>query len=45
MRKQVPAIQPLITPGNLLRHNAIKVNRQRPLSPWINESQFKAMSF
>src|SRR5688500_2460087 len=28
--------------GNLLRHNAIKVNRQRPLSPWLHESQFRA---
>jgi hypothetical protein len=45
MRKQMPAIEPLITSGNLLRHNAIKVNRQRPLSPWVNESQFKAASF
>ena len=45
MRKQLPAIQPLITPGNLLRHNAIRVSRQRPLSPWTNESQFKAANF
>jgi hypothetical protein len=45
MRKQMPAIEPLNTSGNLLRHNAIKVNRQRPLSPWVNESQFKAASF
>ena len=28
--------------GNLLRHNAIKANRQRPLSPWLHESQFRA---
>jgi recombination protein RecA len=28
--------------GNLLRHNAIRVNRQRPISPWRNESQFRA---
>jgi len=28
--------------GTLLRHNAIKVNRQRPVSPWLNESQFRA---
>ncbi|HEY6232872.1 MAG TPA: hypothetical protein VIW64_16535 [Pyrinomonadaceae bacterium] len=45
MRKQTPVVPPLITPGNLLRHNAIKVSRQRPLSPWVNESQFKAVGF
>ncbi|HKG46277.1 MAG TPA: hypothetical protein VKB02_06100 [Pyrinomonadaceae bacterium] len=28
--------------GNLLHSNAIKVNRQRPISPWLNESQFRA---
>ncbi len=28
--------------GNLLRLNTIKVNRQRPLSPSLNESQFRA---
>jgi recombination protein RecA len=27
---------------NLLRHNAIRVNRQRPISPWRNESHFRA---
>ena len=31
--------------GNLLRHNAIQVNRQRPLSPWLHESQFRAVNF
>jgi len=31
--------------GNLLRHNTIEVNRQRPLSPWVNESQFRAAAF
>src|SRR5690349_10059813 len=45
MRKQTPVIPPLNTPGNLLRHNAIKVSRQRPLSPSINESQFRAVNF
>src|ERR1051325_9942948 len=45
MRKQTPVVPPLITPGNLLRHNAIKVSRQRPISPWVNESQFRAASF
>src|SRR5215213_5863117 len=28
--------------GNLLRYNAIRVDRQRPISPWINQSQFRA---
>lgn len=28
--------------GNLLHSNAIKVSRQRPISPWLNESQFRA---
>ena len=30
---------------NLLRHNTVEVNRQRPLSPWVNESQFRAANF
>jgi hypothetical protein len=42
MRKQLPVKRPSITQGNLLRFNSIKVNRQRPLSPWSNESQFRA---
>jgi len=45
MRKQAPVVPSLIGPGNLLRHNAIKVSRQRPLSPLINESQFRAVNF
>jgi len=45
MRKPA-AIKPArVTQGNLLRHNSIKVNRQRPLTPWIQESQFMAASF
>ena len=44
LRKQLPLKEPLITPGNLLRHNAIKVNRQRPVSPWLTENQFCAAS-
>ena len=28
----------------LLRHNSIKVNQLRPLTPWIQESQFRAVS-
>jgi hypothetical protein len=42
IRKHIPVNQ---TPGNLLRFNSIKVNRQRPISPWVNESQFSAASF
>lgn len=45
MRKHIPAPRSLSSPGNLLRHNAIKVNRQRPLSPWLNESQFRAVNY
>ena len=30
--------------GNLLQHNAVRVNRQRPLSPWLHESQFRAIA-
>ena len=45
MRKQIPVSQPLVTQGNLLRFNSIKVNRQRPISPWVNESHFRAASF
>jgi hypothetical protein len=30
--------------GNLLRQNAIKVNRQRPISPWLHENQFRAIA-
>jgi len=42
MRKQVPVNQPSVTHGNLLHFNSIQVNRQRPISPWVNESQFRA---
>jgi len=42
MRKQVPVNRASVTQGNLLRLNAIKVNRQRPLSPSLNESRFRA---
>jgi len=28
--------------GSLLQSNAIKVNRQRPITPWLNESQYSA---
>jgi len=45
MRKSVPVSQPLGTQGNLLRLNSIKVNRQRPISPWVNESHFSAVRF
>jgi len=42
IRKQVPVNQSLVTHGSLLRLNSIQVNRQRPISPWVNESQFRA---
>jgi len=45
MRKQIPVKQPTFTQGNLLRFNSIKVNRRRPPSPWLNESQFRAPAF
>ena len=38
MRKPAP-VKPL------LRHNSIKVNQMRPVTPWIQESQFRAVSF
>ena len=46
MRKQTPvkraAITQMVTQGNLLRFSSIKVNRQRPLSPRLNENNFRA---
>jgi hypothetical protein len=42
LRKQIPAKRAPVTQGNLLRFNSIKVNRQRPLSPWVNENSFRA---
>jgi len=42
IRKQVLVNQSLVTHGSLLRLNSIQVNRQRPISPWVNESQFRA---
>ena len=44
MRKQLPLKSPTITQGNLLRHNSIRINRQRPLSPWLHESHFRAQA-
>jgi len=42
----VPMCKPVkraaVTQGNLLRFNSIKVSRQRPLSPWRNENEFRA---
>ena len=29
----------------LLRHNSIKANQVRPVTPWIQESQFRAVNF
>jgi hypothetical protein len=42
MRKQIPVNRPPVTYANLLRLNTIKVNRQRPLFPSLNESLFRA---
>lgn len=42
MRKQISKSAPVTTRGNLLSFNSIKVSRQRPLSPWRNESEFRA---
>jgi hypothetical protein len=42
MRKSMPVKRASVTQGNLLRFNSIKVNRQRPLSPWLNEDNFRA---
>jgi hypothetical protein len=42
MRKPAAVNRASVTQGNLLRFNAIKVNRQRPVSPWRNEDHFRA---
>ena len=42
MRKPVPVKRASVTQGNLLRSNSIKVNRHRPISPWLHENQFRA---
>lgn len=42
MRKQIPVKRASITQGNLLRSNSIKVSRQRPLSPSLNQNGFRA---
>ena len=42
MRKHLP---PTTTQGNLLRHNSIRINRQRPISPWLHETAFRARGF
>ena len=43
MRKQLPAKRaPMVTQGKLLRSNSIRINRQRPLTPWRNENEFRA---
>lgn len=41
LRRQAP-VKRAVTQGNLLRFNSIKVNRQRPVSPWVNETRFRA---
>jgi recombination protein RecA len=45
IRKPVAVKPPRLTHGSLLCSNAIKVNRQRPVSPWLQESQFRAACF
>lgn len=42
MRKEIPAKRVSVTQGNLLRSNAIRVSRHRPLSPTLNENHFRA---
>jgi len=42
MRKQTAVKQPAITQGSLLQLNSINVSRQRPISPWVNETHFRA---
>ena len=45
MRRQLP-LKPLpVTQGNLLHLNSIKINQQRPISPWVQERQFGARAF
>jgi hypothetical protein len=44
LRKQIPIKRAPVTQGNLLRFNSIKINRQRPQSPRVNQSQFRAVS-
>jgi len=45
MRKQLPLKPPRIAQGNRLRLNSIKINRQRPISRWVNDSRFSAQAF
>jgi recA bacterial DNA recombination protein len=42
MRKPKTVKQARVTHGNFLRHSSIKANRQRPITPWVQESQFRA---
>ena len=43
MRKHARSSRPPVTTqGNVLRFNSIKVNRERPISPWRNDSHFRA---
>jgi recombination protein RecA len=42
MRKPTPTSLPTVTQGTLLQLNSIKVSRQRPISPWVNETHFRA---
>jgi recombination protein RecA len=45
MRKQLPLKPPPIAQGNRLRLHSIKINRQRPISRWVNDSRFSAQAF
>jgi hypothetical protein len=45
MRKPAASNPQSITQANLLRRSSIKVNQLRPLTPWIQEGQFKAANF
>ena len=45
LRKPMAVKPPRLSRGSLLRSNSIKVDRQRPVSPWLQESQFRAACF
>jgi len=42
MRKPTLTSRPTATQGTLLQLNSINVSRQRPISPWVNETHFRA---
>lgn len=45
LRKPIVIKAPRVTHGNVLRHNSIKANQQRPITLWLHESQFRAANF